>query len=553
MLSLDPQTAREEMEGLIFYLATYGYIDGDFDPSELAFVEATMSKIIDAHVHDISDGRDPEGEKALREEFYSQFRSAFDAAQHEVARLLCESVVEAESKRAFFLCRLKLRCFEIFQSFSPTRQRMLLEAGDQLLRADERVHAAELKFSHELLDLLDERVEIEEPALGVAHPPSFHTDEHLHHTPQAHPGLAQLEAPFSPDAGVRAEQIARDERLIRSVELLLEEQRQQGNGRLKGKTQVDELLNDPPFLDGHVYVLPPMERKEYDITVIGDLHGCYSCLKGAVIQSGFFEKIAKYQEDPFHHPDPKLVLLGDYIDRGRFGFDGVMRAALHLLVSAPKHVYMLRGNHEYWVEQEGRIVSTVSPAESIVALRELTPQDFQKRYVNLFQSLPNLLLFGRILLAHGGIPRDVSIRSFVKDLSGLNHESVRFEMMWSDPSIADVIPRALQEATHRFGFGRLQALSFLRQLGCHTLIRGHDRVKSGIQILPCGGEGRIVTVFSAGGSSNLDLPPSSDYRGTRPMALTLRTSGGIDGETRVTAWPIDYKPYNTPEYNLFYL
>ena len=40
---------------------------------------------------------------------------------------------------------------------------------------------------------------------------------------------------------------------------------------------------------------------------MGDLHGCYSCLKGAVMQTNFLEHVEKYRNDPENTPYPLLV------------------------------------------------------------------------------------------------------------------------------------------------------------------------------------------------------------------------------------------------------
>jgi hypothetical protein len=59
----------------------------------------------------------------------------------------------------------------------------------------------------------------------------------------------------------------------------------------------------------------------------------------------------------------------------------------------------------------------------------------------------------------------------------------------------------------------------------------------------------FLTLFSAGGAENHDLPPTSTYRRVQPMALTLRHE---DGATRITPWAIDWAPYNDPRRNAFF-
>ena len=44
--------------------------------------------------------------------------------------------------------------------------------------------------------------------------------------------------------------------------------------------------------------------------VLGDLHGCYSCLKAALLQADFFRKVQAWHDDPANNPKMVAVLLG---------------------------------------------------------------------------------------------------------------------------------------------------------------------------------------------------------------------------------------------------
>jgi hypothetical protein len=121
--------------------------------------------------------------------------------------------------------------------------------------------------------------------------------------------------------------------------------------------------------------------------------------------------------------------------------------------------------------------------------------------------------------------------------------------MWSDPSSADIIPASLQKETVRFPFGRLQALAFLQRLGCHTIIRGHEKVLSGFEKTYDDSNMLLITLFSCGGKNNNDFPVTSGFRKVTPMALTLTVKGK---EVNIKPWPIDYQLYNKPEYNSFF-
>ena len=176
-----------------------------------------------------------------------------------------------------------------------------------------------------------------------------------------------------------------------------------------------------------------------ELIVLGDLHGCYSCLKAALLQSDFLNRARAHQHDPATAPDVKLVLLGDYIDRGRFGFEGVLRAALKLLVTFPDHVYLIRGNHEFLVRLGEGVVSAVNPAEAVPALAQVAPVGLLEAYRHLFERMPTALLFERTLFVHGGIPRDATLAERYRDLSSLDDALLKFEMMWSDPVQTDIV------------------------------------------------------------------------------------------------------------------
>jgi hypothetical protein len=365
-----------------------------------------------------------------------------------------------------------------------------------------------------------------------------------------HPFFERLERHYSKDPEVLKRQAAADYQLIEQTMAKLAAQRAAGGaGRLAGRHDVGELAGQAPFLDDSVYVLPPAPGKAYELTVLGDLHGCYSCLKGALLQADFFTKVEAYRKDPAGHPEPKLVLLGDYIDRGQYSFNGILRTVMQLFNTVPEHVYVLRGNHEYYLEYKGKIYGGVRPAEAIMTLEGYMPEEMFEAYMKLFEALPNTLLFDRTLFVHAGIPRDDLIAERWKDLSSLNDPDVRFQMLWSDPSEADFVPGELQAESARFPFGRMQFRSFMARLGTHTMVRGHEKVVEGFKKVYDDGVVLLVNLFSAGGKSNDDLPPDSSYREVVPMALTIRHQ---DGESTLTPWVIDYERYNDPERNAFF-
>jgi hypothetical protein len=155
------------------------------------------------------------------------------------------------------------------------------------------------------------------------------------------------------------------------------------------------------------------------------------------------------------------------------------------------------------------------------------------------------LAFDRFFFVHGGMPRDAAIADKWKDLSSLNDPDLRFQMMWSDPSETEVVPGELQEKAARFGYGSHQFRSFLARIGCDVMIRGHERIVDGFHTTF---DGSLYTLFSAGGSTNADLPESSNYREVTPRGLTIRWR---DGMSRVSPFAIDWQRYNDPAKNRF--
>jgi hypothetical protein len=122
-------------------------------------------------------------------------------------------------------------------------------------------------------------------------------------------------------------------------------------------------------------------------------------------------------------------------------------------------------------------------------------------------------------------------------------------MMWSDPSTADVIPASLQDQTARFPFGKLQFQSFMQRIGCRMLVRGHEKVEDGIHTVYDDPNGTLITLFSAGGKENDDLPEGSSYRSVTPMGLTIMAK---DADIELTPFRLDWQRYNDPDHNAFF-
>ena len=547
MFSDDPAVAKQQMLAIVFLLTAFGHMDGKFALSEKRFVQEKIAKLVEDRM--LEAVRDPLARQVTTERVTAQFQKVAAAIDKEIASLFTESVAEGESTEQFVYSRLALRCYELLRPFDATAQAHLLGTVDELILADGVAHPQEQRLREDLERLLAEPIELEpiEEAPDTVVERRITVEKPAALAPRAddHPFFAREERAYARDAAAFAKSAEQDLELVRNVKAALERQRAAGAGKLAGKTSFAELAGEAPFLDGHVYVLPPDPRTEYELIVLGDLHGCYSCLKAALMQTDFLAKVQAHADDPKNTPDTRLVLLGDYIDRGRFSFDGVLRTAMRLFVTVPDAVYFLRGNHEYYIEHQGRILAPVRPAEGMMGLQGLANDAFFAEYMRLFEALPTSLSFDRFFFVHAGIPRTAALAEKWKDLSSLNDPDLRFQMMWSDPSDTEVVPDELQANAARFGYGSQQFRNFLARIGAGVLVRGHERIVEGFRTSY---DETLYTLFSAGGATSLDLPETSNYREVTPMGLTIRWRGGA---TSVTPFAIDWARYNDPARNRF--
>jgi uncharacterized tellurite resistance protein B-like protein len=529
-------------------MTAFGYIDGNFDFTEKTFVRIYIRQLVTQRANTALPDADAKTRDEIINKFTTHFHEVFEQVDRNVRGLFDEAVADGEDVEKFVYAKLKLRSYEIFQSFDRDNQHELLATIDELIYADGSVHPAEKKFREEIEALLDvplgdqdievvatKNVEVSEPST----PPLAKIDDH--------PFFQMFEHHYSADPDRIKKQIDADLALLHRFSEQLQAQRATGAGKLAGHQSVAEFAGQAPFLDGHVYVHPINPDRIYDITVLGDLHGCYSCLKGALLQADFFAKLEAWKLDNTK-PEPKLIFLGDYIDRGMFSYNGVLRAIMQLYLSAPEHVFPLRGNHEYYIEYRGRIYGGVKPAEAINTLIGLVPGEVFQEYMKMFEEMPNMLFFDDLMFVHAGIPRDSDIKAKIHDLAGLNDPDIRFQMLWSDPSTADHNPDDLQAQNARFPFGKKQFEAFMARFGCSMLVRGHEKIDSGFKQM-YGETASLLSMFSAGGAENNDLPADSSYRSVTPMAATIRLEGG---NASVTPWLIDYKRFNDPKRNKFF-
>ncbi len=306
---------------------------------------------------------------------------------------------------------------------------------------------------------------------------------------------------------------------------------------------------------GNLYFLTPQSPGSVEYIIVGDLHGSYTCMKAIIHQSGFFDKVTRFREDSRKNPDIKLIFLGDYVDRGTKGFDGVVRLLAKLIVEYPGHVIPLCGNHEgYYIDKNGEVQSGVHPADTLEFWKKHLPANLIRKYHDFFKCLPVTAFLGNIIFTHGGAPRGGDFK-WLGSLNDLNNDARREEMFWSDPHIgADYIEPYMQdiqfEQQRRFNFGRQQFYEFMASTGCRVMFRGHEQFKEGHRCLIKDKGMQLFSVFSVGGRDNVDLPDAAhSYRSVSPKYLSLIRES--DKTYTIKPHEVDYHFFNTHEFNGF--
>ena len=115
--STDSRVAEQQMHAIIFYLTAFGYIDGDFDDSEKAFVRDYIGKLVEQRARDAL-GDDARRSTATRSR--GGPRTSTKSSTRSTPRSRDSSPrasPTARTRKQFVFAKLKLRCFELFQQF----------------------------------------------------------------------------------------------------------------------------------------------------------------------------------------------------------------------------------------------------------------------------------------------------------------------------------------------------------------------------------------------------------------------------------------------------
>lgn len=229
------------------------------------------------------------------------------------------------------------------------------------------------------------------------------------------------------------------------------------------------------------------------MTVIGDLHGQLDDLLLIFRENGL-----PSEKNPY-------IFNGDLVDRGPRALE-ICLVALLFQILLPDHVHINRGNHE-----DESITNAFGFHREVLHKYD---REVYHAFLEVFKWLPlATVLDKRILVLHGGVPRDSSIG--LKEINDLPREKydlgdhpvtdadskklneqmlVMRDILWSDPRRQ----KGWKESSRGAGtmFGPDITRKFLMSNRLQLVVRSHECVPRGFN-WPYGEKGMLVTLFSA--------------------------------------------------------
>jgi len=279
--------------------------------------------------------------------------------------------------------------------------------------------------------------------------------------------------------------------------LLLNEAMKVGpNEFLRLVEDVTHLLNNEKGHVGKLLVMGKLLKvpSENEAVIVGDIHGDLQSLAHILKSSDFVRKAS-------HNKEVLIIFLGDYGDRGSYSPE-VYYVVLKLKKLFPKHVILMRGNHE------GPYDILAYPHDLPEHLHRKFGEHSQDIYIKLqelFDQLYNAVLISdRYILLHGGAPSQATT---IDDLAYAHkkhpHETHLEEILWNDPEENIKGTYASPRGAGKL-FGEDITAKLLKMLNVKIMIRGHEPSENGFKI---NHNGKILTIFSRTG------PPYFNRRG----------------------------------------
>jgi len=246
------------------------------------------------------------------------------------------------------------------------------------------------------------------------------------------------------------------------------------------------------------FVPNPQEGEK--VTVVGDLHGDLDDLLMILDSVGMPSE------------EHTIIFNGDFVDRGQHGVE-VLAVILAMKIVFPENVHLNRGNHE-----DSALCRAYGFYDEVMA-KYSSPRLFDE-ITRVFAALPLCCIIrDRAFVVHGGIPRtEGTTIQHIGAIARKTHSQtfctatergkagkhtsrqVIEDMMWSDPDPYErgTAAKTLRGAGCRYGPDVV--VKWLRSLGSaslKTLIRSHECVENGYDVIDCGDGYKCWTVFSS--------------------------------------------------------
>jgi len=249
------------------------------------------------------------------------------------------------------------------------------------------------------------------------------------------------------------------------------------------------------------------------VSVVGDLHGSIKDLHQVL------ETVGMPRDD--HH----LIFNGDFVDRGAHGVE-VVATLCALKILWPKRVHLHRGHHE------DRALGRAYGFYDEVLGKYADPSMYD-RVMSTFSHLPLCSVIDKTaFVVHGGLQslgmtlgqiEEIDRHAYETMMIPKGDDGIRSEqpagllclrdLMWSDPRRnlegSEVVANAIRGAGCFYGPDVVR--EWLKKHGLKYLVRSHECVRLGYDILDCGEGIELYTVFS-----------SSNYGGCGNKAAVLR-------------------------------
>jgi serine/threonine-protein phosphatase 2A catalytic subunit len=225
------------------------------------------------------------------------------------------------------------------------------------------------------------------------------------------------------------------------------------------------------------------------LAIVGDVHGQFADLVHHIL--------------PQKGPNRQFLFLGDYVDRGPQSLETIV-LLLALKVTYPKHVYLLRGNHEE--AQTSRIYGFYSEA---VQKYEVNGTEVWSRVNEVFCHIPIAAVVSanegrkRVFCAHGGLSPDLTDLQRVRSIDRVDYGAtldntsagIMDGLLWSDPITEGSSLRFRpNERGCGFVFGPVATQEFCSENKIAFVIRAHQMAMEGYN---WSHSNLCLTVFSA--------------------------------------------------------